>query len=162
MSNTITITVSGVLNDLKNGLSREEIGAKYGLNKSQVKDLFQHPKLKNKKTIKVKSPAFILEDDTEEVTDNQLSMQDELDAATEVTAPADTTEGVVPVTSAVEDTPITMEAEAPGEIAPAISPERANNIREALTDAHTRRGVIVEDDTVPAAPPVPPVEQAQW
>ena len=77
MAEPIKITVSSVLEDLKNGYTRttgekyylgegKSIQEKYTLNKSQVKDLFDHPKLKGKKTIAVKAPAFILIDDEEE------------------------------------------------------------------------------------------------
>lgn len=62
----IQLTVQGVLEDLQNGLTREDIGEKYGLNKAEVKRVFQHPKLKNKKTIKPREERFILIDEEEE------------------------------------------------------------------------------------------------
>lgn len=62
-----TLTVSQILADLQAGLTRAEIGEKYGLNGIQVKALFKNQKLKNKKTIKEKGAAFILVDDTEPV-----------------------------------------------------------------------------------------------
>tara|TARA_R110002126_G_C10453787_1_gene499791 strand:+ start:19 stop:387 length:369 start_codon:yes stop_codon:yes gene_type:complete len=76
MAEPIKITVSGILEDLKNGYTRttgekhylgdeKSIQEKYGLNKSQVAELFTHEKLKGKKTISIKVPVFILEDDTE-------------------------------------------------------------------------------------------------
>lgn len=80
-NNKIRITITGILQDLSNGFTRTtsshtynpEIGSikeKYGLNKSEVKDLFDHPKLKNKKTISIKESKYILIDDTIE---NELS-----------------------------------------------------------------------------------------
>ena len=113
MAEPIKITVSGILEDLKNGYTRtinekhylgdeKYIQEKYGLNKSQVKALFDHPKLKGKKTIAIKAPAFILEDDTEDsveisdaptdITDIKDSneneaMHDEEDASKEESAP---------------------------------------------------------------------------
>jgi hypothetical protein len=77
MQEPIRITVSGVLTDLQNGYTRttsdkqyqgegKSIEEKYGLNKSQVSDLFKHDKLKGKKTIVPKKPAFILVDDEDE------------------------------------------------------------------------------------------------
>lgn len=82
-SNKIRITVSGVLEDLSNGYTRttsskhynSEIGSieeKYGLNKTEVTELFKHPKLINKKTIIPKETRFIIVDDTEETT-NEIS-----------------------------------------------------------------------------------------
>lgn len=77
----VNITVSQILADLKSGLTRDEIGEKYGLNKAQVKAVFSHPKLKNKKTIKQKGAAFILVDDTE-VTDTQSAPESGEEAET--------------------------------------------------------------------------------
>jgi hypothetical protein len=59
------IIASEVLQDLKDGLTREAIGEKYGLNKSAVKRLFQKKHLKNKKTIKPKEDPFDFVDDIE-------------------------------------------------------------------------------------------------
>jgi len=74
MSKTIEIKLSGVLQDLKDGYTRlktdknydPKIGSiqeKYGLNGIQVFELFKHEKLKGKKTIIKKEPAFLLIDD---------------------------------------------------------------------------------------------------
>mgnify|MGYP006328093871 CR=1 FL=1 len=52
------ITVSQVQQDLKDGLDRKAIGAKYSL-------MLQHRKLKNKKVIKPKELSFDLVDDVE-------------------------------------------------------------------------------------------------
>jgi len=81
MSKTIEIKISSILEDLKNGYTRiksdknhdPKIGSiqdKYGLNRIQVFELFKHEKLKGKKTIIKKEPAFTIIDDTngEEVT----------------------------------------------------------------------------------------------
>ena len=72
------ITVSGILQDLENGLTRtrtsknynEEIGCiqdKYNLTNYDLDMLFKHPKLKGRKTHAVKLTTFILEDDTPDV-----------------------------------------------------------------------------------------------
>ena len=69
-----TIVISQVLQDLKDGYTRTtscagydpEIGSiqeKYGLNKTQVKQLFQHPQLLKKRTILKKDLGFVIEDD---------------------------------------------------------------------------------------------------
>ena len=59
-----TIFVSQLLEDLNNGLTREEIAEKYGLSKSDVKKIFTHPKLKGKKP--KSKPSFELIDDENE------------------------------------------------------------------------------------------------
>ena len=75
MSKTVEIKVSSILEDLKNGYTRlksdskydSKIGSiqeKYGLNGIQVFELFKHEKLKGKKTITKKEPAFTIIDDT--------------------------------------------------------------------------------------------------
>lgn len=64
----VELTVTGVLADLKEGLDRKAIGAKYGLKGFEVAALFQHPKLKNKKGIKPQVLGFVLIDDAPEVT----------------------------------------------------------------------------------------------
>ncbi|MCK4521791.1 MAG: hypothetical protein KAU20_04405 [Nanoarchaeota archaeon] len=56
------LTVSGILNDLNEGLSRPNIQAKYNLSGKDMKDLFSHPKLKGRKT--KPAPSFVLTDDT--------------------------------------------------------------------------------------------------
>jgi hypothetical protein len=84
MKEPVKITVQGVLEDLENGLTRnandphykgegQSIGEKYGLNKSQVSDLFKHEKLKGRKVKKEKIPAFILID--EEDTTTQVTLE---------------------------------------------------------------------------------------
>jgi len=62
----VQLTISMILQHLKDGMTRDDIGTKYGLNKAQVKILFRHPKLKFKKTILPKDLPFELTDDTEE------------------------------------------------------------------------------------------------
>jgi len=80
MSTPVQITVSGVLEDLQNGYTRtkadkqyqgdgKSIQEKYGLNKSDVSRLFQNEKLKGRKTIGARPPAFVLTDDTTSETD---------------------------------------------------------------------------------------------
>jgi hypothetical protein len=72
----VRITVQGVLEDLQNGYTRttsdkqyqgegKSIEEKYGLNKTQVSQLFKHDKLKGRKTKVADTPAFILIDEDE-------------------------------------------------------------------------------------------------
>lgn len=56
------LSVSQVLADLADGKSREEIKEKYNLNSNDMKKLFDHPKLKGRRT--KKAPSFQLVDDT--------------------------------------------------------------------------------------------------
>lgn len=61
----VQLTVSGILTDLDNGLTRDNIQNKYKLSAKDLKGLFSHPSLKGKKT-KV-APGFVLTDDTAEI-----------------------------------------------------------------------------------------------
>lgn len=56
------ITVSGILEDLANGLKRKEIKEKYGLTLKETTELFKHERLKGRKA--VKQVSFTLVDDT--------------------------------------------------------------------------------------------------
>ncbi len=67
MSELKRITISGILNDLENGLSRPEIAEKYEISPAEVKAMFEHPKLKGKKAKKKLVLTFQLEDDTADV-----------------------------------------------------------------------------------------------
>lgn len=100
MAEPIKITVQGVLEDLKNGYTRtisdkyykgdeKSIQEKYGLNKSQVTELFKHEKLKGKKVKAVKIPAFILIDE-DEVSDTPST---EVEGSLDPTDITDTTDG---------------------------------------------------------------------
>jgi hypothetical protein len=80
MNQKTKITVSGILQDLANGLTRTttsknynpEIGCiqeKYNLTNYDLEMLFKHPKLKGRKTHAVKMTSFILEDDVDETVE---------------------------------------------------------------------------------------------
>ena len=82
-----TITVSMILEDLDNGIDRPGIQEKYGLEKWEVTQMFQHPTLKGKKARKVRKLSFNFVDDTA-ADPNQTTIPmpdgsqiDELDAA---------------------------------------------------------------------------------
>lgn len=57
------LSVSQVLNDLNNGLTRDQIKEKYELNFSEMKMLFNHPKLKGKRA-KTAGASLMIIDDT--------------------------------------------------------------------------------------------------
>ena len=59
-----TITVSMILEDLDNGIDRPGIQEKYGLEKWEVTQMFQHPTLKGKKARKIRKLSFNFVDDT--------------------------------------------------------------------------------------------------
>ena len=70
-----TITISMILEDLDNGIDRKGIQTKYGLQAWEVKQMFEHPKLKGKKPRKVRKLSFEFIDDTvEEVNTNQVTL----------------------------------------------------------------------------------------
>lgn len=74
-----TITVSGILGDLNNGLDRQAIAKKYHLSAAEVAEVFKHPKLKGlrarRKTVKIN-----IIDDTEPVNNpNQISLLDSIE-----------------------------------------------------------------------------------
>jgi hypothetical protein len=74
-----TITVSGILGDLNNGLDRQAIAKKYNLSAAEVAEVFKHPKLKGlrarRKTVKIN-----IIDDTEPVNNsNQISLLDSIE-----------------------------------------------------------------------------------
>lgn len=70
------ITTTMVLNDLDNGIDRTGIQEKYGLEKWEVTQMFQHPTLKGKKAKKVRKLSFEFVDDTENAVDpNQTSIE---------------------------------------------------------------------------------------
>tara|TARA_R100000234_G_scaffold119212_1_gene101517 strand:+ start:1733 stop:2113 length:381 start_codon:yes stop_codon:yes gene_type:complete len=58
------ITTTMILNDLDNGIDRTGIQEKYGLEKWEVTQMFQHPTLKGRKAKKVKKLSFEFVDDT--------------------------------------------------------------------------------------------------
>jgi len=72
----VTISLSGVLADLENGITRKEgdkgynpelgsIQEKYSITKSDVDELFKHPALKGKKVKTPKKVSFVIVDDRE-------------------------------------------------------------------------------------------------
>lgn len=68
--------IKQVLENLKNGMTREDIGEHYGLKATEVKVLFQHPSLKHKKTIKPVEVSFVLVEDTEEIESNDMAVEE--------------------------------------------------------------------------------------
>ena len=70
------ITTTMILNDLENGIGRDGIKTKYGLETWEVTQMFQHPTLKGKKAKKVRKLCFEFVDDTENAVDpNQTTIE---------------------------------------------------------------------------------------
>ena len=83
MSEKKQISVSAVIDDLNNGLSRLQIGEKYGLTARETKEMFKHPSLKGKKAKKVFEPSFELINDVENensTNEPQQSVEENSDA----------------------------------------------------------------------------------
>ena len=76
-----TITVSMILEDLDNGIDRTAIQEKYGLEKWEVTQMFQHPALKGKKARKIRKLSFNFVDDTA-ADPNQTTIPDAIEEAT--------------------------------------------------------------------------------
>ena len=76
-----TITVTMILEDLDNGIDRTAIQEKYGLEKWEVTQMFQHPALKGKKARKIRKLSFNFVDDTA-ADPNQTTIPDAIEEAT--------------------------------------------------------------------------------
>jgi hypothetical protein len=70
----IQITISSVLNDLANSMTREEIRDKYSLTNAQLKQVFSHPQLKGRKTKQV-NVLFELVDDVTKVETQTVELE---------------------------------------------------------------------------------------
>jgi len=60
----IVLTVTGIINDLNEGIDRDGIATKYNLTKAEVTELFKHPKLVGLRARKKIAVRFTLVDDT--------------------------------------------------------------------------------------------------
>lgn len=82
----IVLTVTGIINDLNDGIDRDGIATKYNLTKAEVTELFKHPKLTGLRARKKIPVRFTLVDDTvitkssandlDQVDPNQLDLMD--------------------------------------------------------------------------------------
>ena len=60
----VVLTVTGIINDLNDGIDRDGIATKYGLTKAEVTEIFKHPKLVGLRARKKIPVRFTLVDDT--------------------------------------------------------------------------------------------------
>jgi len=77
----VVLTVTGIINDLNDGIDRDGIATKYGLTKAEVTEIFKHPKLVGLRARKKIQVRFTLVDDTIVPTSaivdpNQMSILD--------------------------------------------------------------------------------------
>lgn len=84
MESKKVIGVVQVLQDLKDGLTREDIAKKYGITNAECKLLFQDERLKGKKTIK--KPSFILVEDAD-ISPDVVETEEVKDVAVEPKEP---------------------------------------------------------------------------
>tara|TARA_R110002167_G_scaffold11802_1_gene51080 strand:- start:1055 stop:1453 length:399 start_codon:yes stop_codon:yes gene_type:complete len=69
------ITTTMILTDLDNGISRDGIKEKYGLETWMVTQLFQHPTLKGKKAKKIRTLPFAFVDDTLPLNSGDIAVE---------------------------------------------------------------------------------------
>tara|TARA_R100001082_G_scaffold110750_2_gene91602 strand:+ start:654 stop:986 length:333 start_codon:yes stop_codon:yes gene_type:complete len=69
------ITTTQIIEDLENGINRDGIKEKYGLETWMVAQMFQHPTLKGKKAKKVRVLPFeFVDDSAAQVDENQTEI----------------------------------------------------------------------------------------
>lgn len=134
----VPIKVSEILGLLKAGKTRDEIAEMYNLNGVQLKELFKHPKLKNKKTVKEKGVPFILVDDTEgDVVEDAVKAAASADIIEEVTAKVEEVEA--PIEVATETV-----VEQPAEVQ--VTDQAANTAAEQVAPAPETEGSLWGND----------------
>jgi len=81
------ITVTMILEDLANGITKKGMCTKYNVKKWEMDEVFKHPKLKGKRPAYVKKLSFTFVDDTEEtdviVPANTVQQPDIVETETE-------------------------------------------------------------------------------
>lgn len=144
-----TITTSGVLADLKNGytrLKRDDLGygsieEKYGLTEKEVKELFQTPSLKAKKTALPKRKLEIIDD---------LSLPQASDSTAPTTPSIGTEPSITIMPNGLATFPVWVNDAVPSpevlEITPDASPEDIKNSKaeeaEWTKDQNTKDSIF--------------------
>ena len=100
------ITTTMILEDLENGISRDGIKEKYGLETWEVTQMFQHPTLKGKKAKKIRKLSFEFVDDTENAVDPRQTSIPVEDVHTEASMIVEDTEDPNQTSIPVEDRPL--------------------------------------------------------
>lgn len=114
MENKKVIGVAQVLQHLKDGMTRDDIGEHYGITKAEVKLLFQDERLKGKKTIK--KPSFVLVEDAA-VAETENVVVDEIEVKAEEVVVENTTETEETKSSFGDTTTDEVETEEVAEVA---------------------------------------------
>ena len=117
------ITVSMIDQDLKDGVSKTDMAVKYGIKAWEVDEMFKHPFLKGRRPSRKKALSFSFVDDTtptqfpssmedvtEEIDPNQVTLEKAIDEAIETveevkTQMQETQDAVVELLSPTEETP---------------------------------------------------------
>jgi hypothetical protein len=104
----VKLTITGVLQDLQNGLDRKQIAKKYGLNKANATKLFQHEKLLNRKVIRPLVEQFELVDDAPDlkpivIKKKEVKPEGEAAASTNGTATASAPAATAPIPEPATD-----------------------------------------------------------
>ena len=117
------ITVSMIDQDLKDGVSKTDMAVKYGIKAWEVDEMFKHPFLKGRRPSRKKALSFSFVDDTtttqslssmedvtEEIDPNQVTLEQAIDEAIETveevkTQMQETQDAVVELLSPTEETP---------------------------------------------------------
>lgn len=69
----VPLTIAQVLNDLENGVDRNQMKEKYGLTRADIIRLFKLPELKGKKVKREVEPGFIIVTEAEEAASHATS-----------------------------------------------------------------------------------------
>lgn len=113
MENKKVIGVAQVLQHLKDGMTRDDIGEHYGITKAEVKLLFQDERLKGKKTIK--KPSFVLVEDAA-IVETENVVVDEIEVKSEEVVVENTTDTEETKSSFGETTTDEVETEEVAEV----------------------------------------------
>ena len=99
-----TITTSMIIADLENGIDRTGIKTKYDLETWEVKQMFDHPKLKGKKAKKIRKLSFSFVDDVnEDVLPGQIDIEDAIKEEIEGRQVMDTQDQISEIETKADD-----------------------------------------------------------
>tara|TARA_R110001583_G_scaffold109576_3_gene258426 strand:+ start:10320 stop:10694 length:375 start_codon:yes stop_codon:yes gene_type:complete len=99
-----TITTSMIIADLESGIDRTGIKTKYDLETWEVKQMFDHPKLKGKKAKKIRKLSFSFVDDVnEDVLPGQIDIEDAIKEEIEGRQVMDTQDQISEIETKADD-----------------------------------------------------------
>lgn len=109
MADKKIIGVAQILGHLKDGMTREDIAQHYGITMAECKQIFMHPDLKGKKTIKKKEASYVLVDDADKADDTVIEEVEVVDEEVVENTTEDTT-GDTPEQEEVQEPAMEQEA----------------------------------------------------